>query len=347
MPSRLETALLGLFLLAVAGATLASETPTPGDGARLEDFDYPYSVDVYRFDSQRQPLEMAYMDVAPAPEKANGRAVLLLHGKNFCAATWEGVIAPLREAGFRVIAPDQIGFCKSSKPRRYQFSFHQLAANTHALLESIGVERPIVMGHSMGGMLAVRYALQYPDQVERLVLANPIGLEDWLAKGVPYRTIDRWYQGQLKTSAEGIAAYQRDTYYAGDWEPRYDRWVEMLARQFEADRDLMAWESALTYDMILTQPVVHRFGDIAVPTLLLIGERDNTAIGKKSAPEAVARTLGDYPALARQAAAAIPDATLITFPELGHSPQIQDPERFNRTLLEQLLGQPSSAHRAQ
>ncbi|NEX23256.1 alpha/beta hydrolase [Thiorhodococcus mannitoliphagus] len=331
---RIIAGLLGFCLLALALEGQASETPN--FGARLERFDYPYPVAFYRFESQGQPLEMAYLDIAPPNGSANGRSVLLLHGKNFCAATWESVIQPLHEAGFRVIAPDQIGFCKSSKPRHYQFSFNQLAANTHALLESIGVERPIVMGHSMGGMLAVRYVLQYPDAVERLVLANPIGLEDWLEKGVPYLTIDDWYRGQLKTNASAITAYQKGTYYAGEWEPRYDRWVEMLAGQFAGDRDLVAWESALTYDMILTQPVVHQFGDIAVPTLLLIGERDNTAVGKKAAPEAVARTLGDYPALARQAAATIPNATLVTFPELGHSPQIQDPARFNRALLDHL-----------
>ncbi|WP_252499309.1 alpha/beta fold hydrolase, partial [Escherichia coli] len=50
-----------------------------------------------------------------------------------------------------------------------------------------GVARASVIGHSMGGMLATRYALLYPRQVERLVLVNPIGLEDWKALGVPWR----------------------------------------------------------------------------------------------------------------------------------------------------------------
>ena len=64
---------------------------------------------------------MAYMDVKPA--RPNGRTAVLLHGKNFCGATWQGTIAALTDAGYRVIAPDQIGFCKSSKPAQYQFSF--------------------------------------------------------------------------------------------------------------------------------------------------------------------------------------------------------------------------------
>src|SRR3546814_3993884 len=152
---------------------------------------------------------MAYMDVAATAEP-NGRTLLLLRGKNFCAATWESAIAALAGAGFRVVAVDQVGFCKSSKPRRYQFSFGQLADNTHALLQSLRIERAVVVGHSMGGMLAARYALQYPLATGHLVLVNPIGLEDWRAEGVPWRNVDAWYAGQLKTGYDGIKAYRSE-----------------------------------------------------------------------------------------------------------------------------------------
>ncbi|MEY4545509.1 MAG: hypothetical protein RL685_1704 [Pseudomonadota bacterium] len=100
-----------------------------------------------------------------------------------------------------MIAPDQIGFCKSSKPTSYQFTFQQLAQDTQRLLQSLGVSRLVLLGHSMGGMLAMRYALQYPGKIEKLVLVNPIGLEDWKSKGVPYQSVDAWYQGELQTTA--------------------------------------------------------------------------------------------------------------------------------------------------
>ena len=134
---------------------------------------------------------------------SNSSSGVLLHGKNFCAGTWEATIKALSEAGYRVVAPDQIGFCKSSKPERYQYSFQQLAANTRALLLHLGIERSAVIGHSTGGMLAARYALLYPQHVDQLVLVNPIGLEDWKALGVPWRSIDEWYERELKTTAEG------------------------------------------------------------------------------------------------------------------------------------------------
>ena len=85
--------------------------------------------------------------------------------------------------------------------------------------------------------------------------------------------------------------------------------------------------------MIFTQPVLYEWQRISVPTLLLIGEKDNTAIGKDLATPAVKAKLGNYPVLAQRAAATIPGAKLVLFPELGHAPQMQDPERFHAALL--------------
>jgi len=260
--------------------------------------------------------------------------VVLLHGKNFCAATWEATIKTLVEVGYRVIAPDQIGFCKSTKPERYQYSFQQLAENTHALLISRGVRRAIVMVHSMGGMLATRYALTYPDGVDELVLVDPIGLEDWKAEGVPYQRVDDAYQVELKTAFESIKNYQLKFYYHGQWKPEYDRWVSMLADMYAGPgRERVAWNQALTSDMIFTQPVVYEFERIRAKTLLLIGDADHTAPGANRAPPDVAARLGNYPELARHAVQAIPNARLIEFPELGHAPQIEAPEASHKVLL--------------
>lgn len=302
----------------------------------LADFDYPFPVQRFEFTSQKLPLSMAYLDVAPEGSP-NGDTVVLLHGKNFCAATWEESIRALSAAGYRVVAPDQVGFCKSSKPEHYQFSFEQLAANTHDLLQKIGVERPIVMGHSTGGMLAFRYALMYPKETKALVAVNPIGLEDWKAKGVPLKTIDQLYQNELKTSADSIRDYERKTYYVGEWKPAYDKWVEMLASMYRGkDGELFAWNQAHTSDMILSQPVVYEFGNIAVPTLLLIGAKDNTAIGKAWSPPEVQARIGHYAELGPATARAIKGSILVMFEDLGHAPQIQDPARFHDALLKNL-----------
>jgi pimeloyl-ACP methyl ester carboxylesterase len=302
-------------------------------GPQLEGFDYPYPVQPFAFTSQGKSSAMAFMDVAPK-SAPNSRTAVLLHGKNFCGATWERTIDVLAQAGFRVIVPDQIGFCASTKPEGYQFSFNQLAANTHALLASRGIARATLIGHSMGGMLAARFAISYPQAVEQLVLVNPIGLEDWQAEGVPYATIDQLYEGELRTSFESIKAYQQRFYYNGQWKPEYDRWVAMLAGMYAGPgRSIVAYNQAQTSDMVFTQPVVHEFGRISTPTLLLIGGRDRTAPGANRAPKEIAERLGNYPELGRRAAKSIPNATLVEFPELGHSPQVEAPDQFHEALL--------------
>ena len=337
MPARRFSALLLAAAMAAAPWAAARQAPAaePAYGPELEGFDYPYPVQQYRFTSQGVALHMAYLDVKPA--KPNGRTVVLLHGKNFCAATWKSSIDALAGAGYRVVAPDQVGFCKSSKPEHYQYSFQQLAANTHALLESIGVKQAIVMGHSTGGMLAVRYGLLYPQQTGQLVLANPIGLEDWKALGVPSLGVDKWFERELATSADKIRAYEKSTYYVNQWKPEYEPWVQMLAGMNRGPgKRIVAWNSALLYDMIYTQPVVYEFPLLKMPVLLLVGTKDTTAIGKDAAPAELRPKLGNYAELGKRAARAIPQATLVEFEDMGHAPQMQDPKRFHEALLKGL-----------
>ncbi|WP_419793463.1 alpha/beta hydrolase [Pseudomonas palleroniana] len=322
--------LSGLFALGSAPAFAATYGP------ELQGFEYPYPVQHFDFQSQGKHLQMGYMDV-PAKGHANGRSVVLMHGKNFCGATWEGSIKALSDAGYRVIAPDQIGFCTSSKPDHYQYSFQQLAINTHQLLEKLGIQKATILGHSTGGMLATRYALLYPAQTEQLALVNPIGLEDWKALGVPYRSVDRWYERELKLSAEGIRKYEQETYYVGRWKPEYERWVDMLAGLNQGPgHTQVAWNSALIYDMIFTQPVYYEFKDLQMPTLLLIGTADTTAIGKDLAPPEVKAKIGNYAVLGKQVAQLIPHATLVEFPGLGHAPQMEEPTQFHAALLQGL-----------
>ena len=229
----------GLLAICVTFAS-AARADTPSYGPELQGFSYPYPVAQFDFPSQRQTLHMAYMDVRP--KIANGRTAVLLHGKNFCAATWQGTIEVLTAAGYRVIAPDQIGFCKSSKPERYQYTFQQLARNTHALLTSLGVNTATLIAHSTGGMIAVRYTLMYPAETLQLVLVDPLGLEDWKAKGVPAISVDDWFARELKTSADGIRRYEQGTYYAGHWSADYEPWVQMLAGLNNGPgKELVAW----------------------------------------------------------------------------------------------------------
>ncbi|SEL86615.1 alpha/beta fold hydrolase [Parapedobacter koreensis] len=314
---------VGLALLFACPSKAQDNLPI---GTNLETIEYPYTVEYITLQIQGETLKMAYMDAVP--EAPNGEAVLLLHGKNFNGAYWERTANDLTQLGYRVVMPDQIGFGKSSKPNRIQYTFQLLAMNTKKLLDSLGIGNVHVLGHSMGGMLATRFALMYPDQTQSLILENPIGLEDWKTV-VPYQTVDDWYQSELVQTYDKIKNYQLTFYYDNKWKAEYDRWVHMLAGWTnDIDYPRIAWNSALLYDMIFTQPVVYEFSNIKAPTLLLIGQRDRTALGKANAPKAVQETLGNYPLLGKKAAAAIPGAQLVEIEGIGHLPHIEAYERF-------------------
>ena len=307
-------------------APTANSSTSKGHDATLSRYNYPFPVSYYSFRAQNQDLRMAYMDVLPAgPAK---KTIVLLHGKNFNGAYYVEVAKFLRDRGYRVIIPDQIGFGKSSKPRHYQFTFQELAVHTYALLNTLETNKISLWGHSMGGMLATRFALMYPEKVEKLYLVNPIGLEDWKTM-TSYRTIDQNYLSELTNTAEKLKAYQLENYYDNQWSPSYEQWLEPLVGwQIGPDAELMAWISALTSDMIFTQPVVYEFKNLKMPTVLILGQRDRTALGKAWAPAEMKKKMGNYPQLGRKVKAMIPKSQLIELPGLGHLPFIEAPETF-------------------
>ena len=301
---------------------------------RLENYQYPYPVEFYDVQAQEQDLQMAYLLVEP--QNYNGKTVVLLHGKNFNAAYWESTIKALTAEGFKVVAPDQIGFGKSSKPQYFQYTFQQLALNTKQLLDTLGIKEASVLGHSMGGMLATRFALMYPDFTEKLILLNPIGLEDWKLK-IPYQSVSDWYQRELNNNYESIRNYQQENYYDGDWNPDYAKWAKLLAGwTLNENYELIAWNAALTYDMVLTQPVVYEFRELEVPTLLIIGTRDRTALGKNPVSEEVKATMGLYDQLGEQTRDKIPNAKLVELEDVGHLPHIEAFDRYITPLLNYL-----------
>ena len=277
-------ALLALCASAVGAAAARAEVPSLGPN--LERFSYPFPVHWYVAPAGGVTVRMAYMDLPPAgPPK--GVTVVLLHGKNFCGATWKDSATALAAQGYRVIVPDQVGFCKSSKPPGFQYSFRALAALTHGLLLGAGAGRVVMVGHSTGGMLAIRYGLSYPGDVRRLVLVDPLGLNDTLAEGAPYADVGRLRAEEARTDAASIKAYELKTYYHGQWRAAYQPWVDMLAGEYQKDGGVVRDAQARLSDMIETQPVAYELDRLQPPVSLIVGELDRTAFRADTAPEAV------------------------------------------------------------
>ncbi|KAM0282121.1 hypothetical protein ACHAQH_003161 [Verticillium albo-atrum] len=336
------TAFASLAASVTANSTPGNAITTPSNpplDLNGSNFTYPYPVNLFSFTSQSTSLEMAFLDVPPRRPRhsyppVNPPVALLLHGKNFCSVTWKSTIRALTRKGYRVIAPDQIGFCKSSKPEDYQFSLPQLALNTRNLLDALDVKSVALIGHSLGGMLATRFTLLYPDYVDRLVLVNPIGLEDYVAQGVPYPSIDATLQQERAQDYTAIRAYEQAVYYLGKWKPAYDVWARMLADIYGgSEREAFVKCQARVVDMVLTQPVAGEFERVEASALVMVGEKDSTAVGKPSAPKDVQERLGRFDVLGREVAGRMPKGEFVGFEKLGHSPQVEDPERFHKALL--------------
>ena len=297
--------------------------------SEAQDVTYPYPSDSISIEIESQPLIMSYMDIKP--DSPNGKTVILFHGKNFNGYYWKDVIEFLKAGGYRVIVPDQIGWGKSSRANIH-YSFHLLALNNRRLLDTLGIEKVSVIGHSTGGMLAARFALMYPDRVEKLVLENPVGLEDYRTF-VPYQTTEALYIKELAATYESYKRYQT-TYYP-EWKPEYEQYVQAQAMDLNrADFKDIAWANALTYQMIYEQPVIYELRNISVPTLLVIGQYDRTIVGKDQLTEEAKQVYGQYTTLGKSASGFINNSKLVELDNVGHIPHVQALADFQKAVIE-------------
>jgi len=338
--------LLGLCMLACAAGALARDPGEPPGSATplgaaepldavMEGFVYPFPVRHLPLTIEGKAEQMAYMDIAPAGT-GNGRTALLLHGRNFGGYYWERTIRFLSDSGFRVVVPDQIGFGKSSKPD-IGLSFHAGADQTRQLLDALGVDQVVLIAHSMGSMFGLRFALMYPQRVERLVLEGPIGLEDYKLK-VPYATKD-----ELAREASAMTREALDRFYRGyfvNWKPEYQVFADVAWRwMLGPDADRLARVAAHTYQMAYEQPVVYEFPRVRVRTLIIGGEKDRAAIGRNRVSPEVRDSLGRFAELVPAAAKSMPDARGVLIEGIGHIPHLEATDRFH-ALLAEFLSQP-------
>jgi pimeloyl-ACP methyl ester carboxylesterase len=258
------------------------------------------------------------MDVAPSGTP-NGHTVVLLHGNNFAGFYFGGPIDALRREGFRVVVPDQIGYGRSSKPI-IPYSFNDMARNTRAILQHLNIAKVMVIGHSMGGMLAARFATQYPDLVERLVLYNPIGLNDPRFDR-PAGNVDEAYKRTLASTFQTIRASLM-RYVAHDpsrWTPEFERFAHIrYSWTLGADWPRLARIQALIGEMLYADQVVYDWPHIKAPTLAFGGAED-----------VLPGSAAVFQQRMKFVAATIPNGNgrLHLIPGLGHVPHMEAPEQ--------------------
>lgn len=284
-----------------------------------EDVAYPFPVQYLAFTTYGQDVRMAYMDVPPAG-RPNGRAVVLFHGMNFGGYYWGDAANMLAKEGFRVVITDQIGFGRSSKVV-IPYNFSDMALNTRRILQHLSLAKVSVVGHSMGGMLAARFSTQYPNMVERIVIYNPIGLNDSRFDR-PASTVDEAYKRNLNATYEqlGSSYHRYFSHNESAWKPEYEQWIrQRYAMTLSSDFPRLAMVQALLGQMTYNDPVVYDWAHIKAPTFVYGGREDGPGFAERM----------------KHIAETIPNgkARLHLIPNLGHVPHFEAPEQFYPPLI--------------
>jgi pimeloyl-ACP methyl ester carboxylesterase len=279
---------------------------------------YPYPSAYLPLTVYGQDVRMAYMDVAPQGTP-NGHTVVLLHGNNFAGFYFGNIAEALRKEGFRVVIPDQIGYGRSSKPI-IPYSFNDFARNTRAMLQSLKIEKAMIVGHSMGGMLATRFATQYPAMTERLVIYNPIGVTDSRFER-PAPSVDEGYKQTLGSSWQSIRAglMRYVAHNPSAWNDTFETYARIrYGWTLSADWPRLAMVQTLIGNVNYADPVVYDWAHIKAPTLAFGG-----------ADDFLAGTPAIFQERMKQLAATIPDGKgrLLLLPGLGHVPHLEAPDR--------------------
>jgi pimeloyl-ACP methyl ester carboxylesterase len=305
-------------------AAAAAHADVKPGSITCEECPYPYPSAYLPLTLYGQDVRMAYMDVPPNGT-SNGRTVVLLHGNNFAGFYFGGPIDALRNAGFRVVVPDQVGYGRSSKPI-IPYNFHDMARNTRAILQALKIERVMVVGHSMGGMLAARFATQYPAMVERLVIYNPIGLSDGRFDR-PWDSTDEGYKRTLGATYQSIrnSLMRYVSHNPAAWTPQFEAYAKIrYSWTLGAEWPRLAMVQTLLGQVTYLDPVVHDWAHIQAPTLVFGGAEDS-----------LAGTVKNFQDRMKFVADTIPGGKgrLHLIPGLGHVPHLEAPDKTYPPLL--------------
>ncbi len=271
--------------------------------------------------------EIAFLDV-PARAEAPGEPLLLVHGITATLSYWKQNVAALSER-HRVIAVDLPGYGRSDKPDA-PYTMPYFVGALRELCTRLGAARPTIVGNSMGGLIAMRYALAHPDEVSRLVLVAPAGITDyprrlmWLALKVVERAQPIGRDGLPRVPrapAQLVRLLFRAVFpYDPEIAERYARrYVESVSG---ADYARHVRTFSRSAQSVLHHHVGEHARAIRAPTLILWGARDPLL------PASTAKKLRRL----------IPDSRVLVYARSGHCPMVDQPERFDRDLLAFLGG---------
>jgi pimeloyl-ACP methyl ester carboxylesterase len=249
--------------------------------------------------------------------------LLLLHGLGGAWQNWLLTI-PAFMASHRVVAPDLPGFGGSEMPVG-RISIQGYARIVDELCRTLGLERPVVIGNSMGGFIGAELALAFPTRVQKLVLVSAAGLSVEDMKKEPLLTI-----GRLMSVTATRAGSQANVLIK---RPRLRRlFLQLVVRYPEKlslplATELVAGGSAPGFvgglDAVLSYRIRERLSGVETPTLIVWGRND------------ILIPVGDAAEFERLIGA---NAHAVIFDDTGHLAMIERPTRFNELLADFIAG---------
>lgn len=235
-------------------------------------------------------------------DAGSGSAVLLLHGLGGYADKWRGVIGRLSDS-HRVIAPDMIGYGLSDKPvADYTPGF--FVEFLKRFIEATGLERPHIVGASLGGQIAAIFAALHQERLSRLVLVSPAGIMK-----ISTPALDAYIMAALYPRPGSVGHALRLMEGSGR-DPNWTLISSFMANMRRPNAKMAFMSSLLCFKN--AEDLTPYLGSIRVPTMLLWGYDDPIIPISYAA----------------QFAAAIPDCRFVGLENCGHTPYVQDPERF-------------------
>ncbi|WP_129675237.1 alpha/beta fold hydrolase [Candidatus Chloroploca sp. Khr17] len=250
-----------------------------------------------------------------------GPPVLLLHGFAVNADDWRPTIARLVKAGYQAIALDLLGFGRSDKPGGAAYSLHHYADLHAGLLDALGLDQVALVGHSMGGKLALATTILHPTRITRLLIADSEGFMQipfFMRKG---GTLPWLGEAILSlTSRPGLIRMQLKAAFANP-----DQYVtpELIERGRQTLSDpgvrqtMLALSRSYASTDLKASGLWAHLAEIKQPTLIIWGAEDRMFPVK-------------YAQLAHQA---LPGAQLVVIPNCGHFPMIEAEATFHGLLL--------------
>jgi pimeloyl-ACP methyl ester carboxylesterase len=268
-------------------------------------------------------LDVDGVEVAFSDSGVGSPTLLLIHGLGSYMPVWQRNLDALARQ-HRVVAIDLPGYGKSAKGN-YEYSMAFFARTVDGVIDALGLHDVVLVGHSMGGQIALTHALRYPGKAKALVLAAPAGFERfghgeaaWLADAV-----DKDYVA--RTPAEAVYTNVAVTFYDMPKEARFmvDDRLRVIGGP---DFDAYAYAVSRSVAAMLREPVIDHLGDIRVPVLVLFGENDGLI------PNPILHG-GTTRAVAEGGTRLLPHGRLVMIPRAGHMVQVERPAEFDAAVL--------------